>query len=113
MIQMLNSGFFLAQAAAPQQPSLVEALLGMLPLFLMIMAVFYFLYQRPQQKEQDAYHKMLKSLMKGDPVVTVGGIHGEIGEIHEKTVNLIVGKKVTLVISKTSIKSKLSPQEKE
>ena len=75
MIPNIHFQSMLAQATA-QQPSIIEALLGMAPLFVMIMAVFYFLYQRPMQKEQDSYQKMLKSLLKGDPVVTIGGIHG-------------------------------------
>ena len=112
MIPHLQSKLILAQATA-QQPSLIEALLGMAPLFIMIMAVFYFLYQRPMQKEQDSYQKMLKSLLKGDAVVTIGGIHGEIAEVHDKTISLIIAKNTTIVISKTSIKSKLTTQEKE
>lgn len=112
MIPNIHFQSMLAQATA-QQPSIIEALLGMAPLFVMIMAVFYFLYQRPMQKEQDSYQKMLKSLLKGDPVVTIGGIHGEIGEVHDKTISLIIAKNTTIVISKTSIKSKLNTQEKE
>ena len=112
MTPFLHSKLILAQATA-QQPSLIEALLGMAPLFLMIMGVFYFLYQRPMQKEQDAYQKMLKSILKGDAVVTIGGIHGEVGEVHDKTISLIVSKNTTIVVSKTSIKTKLTNQEKE
>lgn len=102
--------FFLAQAASPQ-PSLVEALIGMAPLFLMIMGIFYFLYQRPMQKEQDKYQKMIKSFLKGDAVVTVGGIHGEILEIKEKTITLLVDKNTKMVVNKNSIKNKLQTQE--
>ena len=48
-------------------------LLSMLPIFL-ILAVFYFLVIRPQNKRLHEHRDMVSNLQKGDRVVTGGGI---------------------------------------
>ena len=50
-------------------------------MFAMIFVVMYFFMIRPQirkQKKENAYRLSLK---KGDPVVTIGGIHGKLIDI--------------------------------
>ena len=42
------------------------------PLILMV-AIFYFLLIRPQQKKQKDHRQMLSNLQKGDVIVTQGG----------------------------------------
>jgi preprotein translocase subunit YajC len=49
--------------------------------FVIIIAIFYFLIIRPQNKKQKETQKMLGSLKKGDKVVTIGGIHGTISSV--------------------------------
>ena len=91
--------------AAPQEVGLLDALFQMLPFVLLIMAIFYFMYQRPMQKEQDKHQTMLKGIMVGDTVVTIGGIQGEVQTIEEKTLIVKTGKKSSITILKTSIKA--------
>ena len=43
-----------------------------------ILLIFYFLLIRPQQKRQKEHEDLLKSIGKGDRIVTGGGIHGEV-----------------------------------
>ncbi len=43
-----------------------------------IMLIFYLLIIRPQHKRQKEHENMLKSIVKGDRIVTSGGIHGEV-----------------------------------
>lgn len=54
--------------------------------FILIIAIFYFLIIRPQNKKQKETQKMLSALKKGDKVVTIGGINGTISSVKEKTV---------------------------
>jgi preprotein translocase subunit YajC len=49
--------------------------------FALIFGIFYFLWIRPQQKKQRQQEERLKQLKRGDEVVTVGGIVGEIVHI--------------------------------
>ena len=41
-------------------------------------AIFYFVLLRPQQKQRKEHDAMLRSLRKGDEIVTTGGIIGEV-----------------------------------
>jgi preprotein translocase subunit YajC len=43
-----------------------------------IMVIFYVLLFRPQQKKQREHEEMLKTIQKGDRVVSTGGIHGVV-----------------------------------
>ncbi|MDQ6737836.1 MAG: preprotein translocase subunit YajC [Gemmatimonadota bacterium] len=41
-------------------------------------AIFYFVLLRPQQKQKKEHDTMLRSLRRGDEIVTAGGIVGEV-----------------------------------
>jgi preprotein translocase subunit YajC len=53
------------------------AIIQFLP-YVAIMAVFYFLMFRPQQKRQKQLNEMLANLKNGDRVVTASGVRGTI-----------------------------------
>lgn len=73
-----------------------------IPLALMF-AVFYFLLIRPQQKRQKARNSMLDSLQKGDSVIKIGGIHGNIVDINDEKVTLKVNDDMRLTFERNSI----------
>ncbi len=75
------------------------------PLFLMIamLAIFYFLLIRPQQKKQKEHKQMLSNLQKGDTIFTAGGIHGKITGLTETTITLEVADRVRIKINRGSI----------
>jgi len=70
---MTAFSLLLAQA----QPSASSGLVGMLPLFL-LMAAMYFLLIAPQRKKQKAHDAMVRGLKNGDEVITSGGVYGTI-----------------------------------
>lgn len=47
-------------------------------MYVAIGAIFYFILLRPQQKQRKEHDTMLRSLQKGDEVVTAGGLVGEV-----------------------------------
>jgi preprotein translocase subunit YajC len=49
----------------------------------LIVMIFYFLMIRPQQKQKKEHEAALFALRKGDEIVTVGGVVGEIIHIKE------------------------------
>lgn len=51
--------------------------------FGLIFLIFYFLIIRPQQKQRKRHEEALRTLKKGDRVVTTGGIVGEV--VHLKS----------------------------
>jgi len=63
---------------------------NMLPFFILLFAIMYFLMIRPQQKKDKERREMLAALAKGDEVVTSGGLCGTVVGLSEKTVVLRV-----------------------
>jgi preprotein translocase subunit YajC len=80
---------------------------GSFPLMMIMMiAVFYFILIRPQQKKQKEQDTWLKSLKKGDEVVTSGGVIGRISGLTDNTVTLEVQEKVRIKVLRSSISGK-------
>lgn len=57
-----------------QQGSILTSLLPLIVLF----AIFYLLVIRPQQKQAKAHQKMIEGLVKGDKIITTGGLICEV-----------------------------------
>lgn len=79
-----------AQAAAPAAADPTGGLMGMLPIVLMFI-VLWFLMIRPQMKKAKEHTKMVTELQKGDEVVTQGGMVGRIVKVGENFITLEVG----------------------
>ena len=84
------------------QPGMKDGLLGMAP-FIIIVVVMFFLMYRSQKKEQKRRQEMIDNTKKGDTVLTIGGIYGEIVEIHEDRFILKVADGVKIAVAKTAV----------
>ena len=73
-----------------------------LPLVL-IFVIFYFLLIRPQKQKEKEHQKMLEGVNKNDDVVTLGGIHGTVVSVKEKTLILRIDENVKMEIEKNSV----------
>jgi len=94
---------FLLAMAQPQGGSPEGSLISTLIMFTLIIAIFYFMILRPQQKRQKDRQKMLDAVKKGDKVVTSGGMHGTVAGIDEKTILVQVSENVKLKFDRTAI----------
>lgn len=74
-----------------------------------LFGMFYFLAIRPQRKRQKQHQDMMGELVKGDKVITAGGIHGVVERLDDDTAVLKVEDGGTLRISRSSIAGKVSP----
>ena len=72
------------------------------PLVAMVIAFYFFLY-RPQRAEQRRRDDMLATLHKGNKVVTVGGIFGEIMEIKNNVIDLKIADKVIVKVTRSAV----------
>jgi preprotein translocase subunit YajC len=79
----------------------------------LLMVVFYFFMIRPQQKKAREARQFRENLQKGSKVVTIGGIHGKVVEINDKTVLLEVDGNVRLRFEKSAIAMDNSQQLNE
>jgi preprotein translocase subunit YajC len=71
--------------------------------FVAIIAIFYFLIIRPQNKKRKETEKMLSALKKGDKIVTIGGVHGVVQSVKESTVIIKVDDNVKLEFSRSAV----------
>lgn len=70
---------------------------------LLILMIFYVLVFRPQKKEQKEKQKMREQLKKNDEVITIGGIHGTVVLVKDKTVVLRVDDNTKIEFDRESV----------
>ena len=92
-------------------PAIPPGLVTFLP-FLLIIAVFYLMLVRPNQKKQKVWQEMLGSLKPGDRITTTGGMRGTVLSIKEDAVQLRVPPdNIKIEVIKSAIASVTTNQE--
>ncbi|CAI06892.1 preprotein translocase subunit YajC [Aromatoleum aromaticum] len=89
-----------AQAAPAGDPT--GGLMGMLPLILMFI-VLWFLMIRPQMKRAKEHKAMVAAIAKGDEIVTQGGIAGRVTQVGENFLHVEVADNVNVVVQAQSV----------
>jgi preprotein translocase subunit YajC len=92
----------LAQAA-PAAPS--SPLGNPMIMMVLMLVMMYFLLIRPQRQRQKQQDSMQSTLKAGDHVTTIGGAHGIVASIREKTVMVKVADNVRIEFDKSAIAS--------
>jgi len=86
-------------------------------MMVLLVVMFYFLLIRPQQKRQKQQEELLKSIDKGDQVVTSGGLHGKVTGVTDDTLTIEIavlkGERVRVKVARAKIESKLGPKKGE
>ena len=107
VITALSTPLCAMAATATTQPSLGEAIKNMLPMFVIFIAVFYFLAIRPQAKKRKEHGNLMSSLSQGDEVITAGGIVAKIKSLDEQYVLLVMSCGSEMMMQRSSISSLL------
>jgi preprotein translocase subunit YajC len=81
--------------------------------FVGIIAIFYFFMIRPQQKRAKEEKTFRANLEKGDKVMTIGGIYGQVESIDDQSVLVRVDTNVKLRFDKTALRAAPAPEEKK
>jgi len=74
---------------------------------LALVAIFYFLIIRPQQKAQKEHAAMLESLKKGDKIVTSGGLIAEVVKPEEDFIKIKLNDSTIVKIDRNYVAKKL------
>jgi len=98
-----STGTPTAGPAAGCGPQAASNPIVLLPFLFIVM---WFIMIRPEQKRRKETETWLKSLKKGDEVVTSGGVIGRISGLTDSTVVLEVQEKVRLKVLRSSITGK-------
>lgn len=61
-----------------------NGLFGPIFMYGAIFAIFYFILIRPQQKQRKDHDAVIRSVKRGDEIVTAGGIVGEVLHVRER-----------------------------
>jgi preprotein translocase subunit YajC len=77
-------------------------LTGLLPM-LLIIAVFYVLLIRPQQKRQRELQATISQLNAGDRIVTTGGVIGTITSVKDTSFLIRSAEKSILEIARSAV----------
>ena len=99
----MNPLFIILQQAAQQGAPAGGGSWSMWIMLIAIFAVMWLFMIRPQRKQQKELQEFRSGLKKGDKVVTVGGIYGEIVEVNEKTCLIKVDGDVKLRVDKQGL----------
>ncbi len=76
---------------------------GMFIMLIAIFAIFYFLMIRPESKRRKERQQMIESLKRNDKVVTIGGLYGEIQDVHDDKVVLRIAENIKVEVAKSAI----------
>jgi preprotein translocase subunit YajC len=92
-----------APTSGPPQKLLDQVLTNPIVPIVLIFAVMYFLFIRPQSKKAGDHQKMLAALKRNDEVVTTGGLIGRIAELSDKLVTLEIAPNVRVRVERSQI----------
>ncbi|EJO22991.1 MULTISPECIES: preprotein translocase subunit YajC [Selenomonas] len=79
------------------------------PIIILVL-FFYFLLYRPQKQAQKKRDAMLAALKVGDEIITLGGMHGKITALDDKSVTLRVADGVNIVFERSAISAVNTPE---
>jgi preprotein translocase subunit YajC len=82
------------------------SILSMLPMFLIIFGIFYFLVIMPQRRQQKETQEMIADLKINDEVVTNGGVIGRIKEVRDTSFIIQSADKSFIEIARTAVVGK-------
>lgn len=79
-----------------------------------LLAIFYFLVIRPQQKKNKQITQMRASLQVGDEITTIGGFYGKITKMNDDMITIEVGAdKTKMNITKWAVGSTVNKADNE
>ena len=82
----------------------VQAILGSpLFMFIIIIAIMYFMMIRPQRKRQKEIDNFRRGLQAGQDVITSGGIYGKIKNVEDTSVTIEISHNVNIRVDKNCV----------
>jgi preprotein translocase subunit YajC len=72
-------------------------------MFVPLLAIFYFLIIRPQNKRAKEQREMLSKIAAGDEVATAGGILGKVTDVGEQFLTVEISNGVEVKLQKFQV----------
>ena len=77
---------------------------SLMPLIL-IFAIFYFVMIRPEGKKRREREALLKTIKKGDKVMTTGGMYATVANVQDDVITLQAGDNVRMRFTRQAIQN--------
>ena len=84
--------------------------IGLLISLLLMVAIFYFLLIRPQQRRMRQQRSLIESLDVGDEILTIGGMFATIRSVDDDSVDVEVAPGTTIKLVKSAVARKIEPE---
>jgi preprotein translocase subunit YajC len=84
----------------------MEAVAQLFPLLILV-ALFYFMLLRPQQRRARQHRELIASVSPRDRVVTIGGVHGTVDSVDDDTVRLEIAPGTVVTFARQAIARRL------
>ena len=90
----------------------MDSTLVMVVFLVLLFGMFYFLIIRPQRRRQKDHNELTASLKRGDRIVTIGGVFGQIESVTDENFVIKVESGATMRMAKGSVAFKQADLEK-
>ena len=98
--------------AAPSQQEGQGNPIGMFMPLIIIVAIFYFMLIRPQQRKEKERRSMIDSVKSGDRVMFSGGILGAVTNVKERTLTIKIADNTKIEVARGAVSKVLDKGEK-
>jgi preprotein translocase subunit YajC len=80
---------------------------------IIMLAILYFVWLRPAQKDRKKHQDMLDSLKRGDEILMSNGMFGTISDMSDKVMTIEVARNVKVRVLRSTILRRVEPQDTE
>lgn len=91
---------------------MVPQYVGFVMWLALLVAIFYFVLIRPQQRRAERHKQLVTGLEIGDRVVTIGGLHGRVKALADDTASLELSSQVVITVDRSAIGRKARAGER-
>lgn len=105
---MTNLAYILLEKGKTGQGGVTQMIIMMA----IMIAVFYFFMIRPQMKKRKEQKSFQSSLKKGDEVITVDGIIGNVLKINDEKIVIESAESTSMTVLKTAVSKSNLPDDK-
>jgi len=82
-------------------------------LVVLLVAVMWFVFVRPQRRRQAALEDLYRSLRVGDEVVTAGGLYGTVQALDEEDLEIEIADGVVVRVARRAVAGRIGPEDEE
>jgi preprotein translocase subunit YajC len=80
---------------------------------ILIFALMWLLFIRPQRRKQQAQRDLLSNVSAGDEIVTAGGLYGTVRGVEEDALTLEIAPGTEVKVAKRAVAAVIPPEEEE